>query len=143
VAENHQKEQGNRLKKLRKALGKTQVQFAEEVDATQALISAIEHGNRNISNKMVQAIMLAYPNINMDWLLNGRGNIIIDPEAAKPQTGAIALLADDLEPRLRGSDAEEPGGGYAATQADLDKLRRRIKRLEQFIAKKFTDFTTD
>jgi transcriptional regulator with XRE-family HTH domain len=142
VADNQPKEQGSRLKKLRKALGKTQVQFAEEVDVTQSLISAIEHGNRAISSGIAQSIMLAYPNINMDWLLTGRGSIMIDANTLKNEADPV-FFPPGMVRQLRGSDAEEPTGNYAVTQADVDQLRRKIKRLEQFITKKFPDFSTD
>lgn len=63
-----------RLKKLRKALDLTQVEFAERIGTVQNTITGYESGRRNPSNPVISSICKEF-NVNEEWLRNGTGEM--------------------------------------------------------------------
>lgn len=64
--------QGERVKEVRKSLNMTLDKFGEKLGVKKAAISAIENGNRNITEQMVKSICREY-NVNYDYLMYGTG----------------------------------------------------------------------
>lgn len=73
-------EQADRAKALRKALGLNQKEFAESIDYTQGYITMIEHGKRWFSKKALRNIQTIYPQVNIDYLESGHGEILKEVE---------------------------------------------------------------
>lgn len=67
-----------RFKAARKALGLTQVEFAEKLGMTQAGISAIESGRVKTSDRMIQILSNTF-SINAEWLRTGEGEMLVEP----------------------------------------------------------------
>ena len=67
-----------RFKAARKALGLTQVEFAEKLGMTQAGISAIESGRVKTSDRMIQILSNTF-SISAEWLRTGEGEILVEP----------------------------------------------------------------
>ena len=67
-----------RFKAARKALGLTQVEFAEKLGMTQAGISAIESGRVSTSDRMIQILSNTF-NISAEWLRTGEGEMLVEP----------------------------------------------------------------
>lgn len=67
-----------RFKAARKALGLTQVEFAEKLGMTQAGVSAIESGRVKTSDRMIQILSNTF-NINAEWLRTGEGEMLVEP----------------------------------------------------------------
>lgn len=67
-----------RFKAARKALGLTQVEFAEKLGMTQAGISAIESGRVKTSDRMIQILSNTF-NISAEWLRTGEGEMLVEP----------------------------------------------------------------
>lgn len=63
-----------RIKKLRKELGLTAVQFGEKVGVTRSAISNIENDNRSVTEQMFKLIVSEF-NVNEDWLRYGKGQM--------------------------------------------------------------------
>jgi transcriptional regulator with XRE-family HTH domain len=142
VVDTQQKQQGERLKVLRKKMGKTQVEFAQELQVTQSYVSSLEHGDRALSGGLASTIIEIYPGVNMDWLLTGRGQPLIVAKGVQ-STGNLVQVIDDLVQVMPAKEAQEPATGYGEECSEVQSLRRRIKRLEQFISQKFPDFPVE
>ena len=68
----------DRFKAARKALGLTQVEFAEKLGMTQAGISAIESGRVKTSDRMIQILSNTF-SISAEWLRTGEGEMLVEP----------------------------------------------------------------
>ena len=64
----------SRLDELMKALGLTQMEFAEKLGVSSNVITNWK--SRDIGSSAFQKIMLAFPNVNGRWLDTGTGNIL-------------------------------------------------------------------
>lgn len=65
---------GKRIKEIRKKLNLNQVEFSESIGISQSAISQAEKEVISISADVLRNIMTVY-NININWLLNGEGNM--------------------------------------------------------------------
>jgi transcriptional regulator with XRE-family HTH domain len=65
---------GKRLDELMKGLGVTQIQFADKLGvSTQAITN---WKSRDIGSSAFQKIMLAFPDVNANWLMTGMGEML-------------------------------------------------------------------
>ena len=63
-----------RICQIRKALGLTQVEFADDLKISQSHASAIEMGNRKIPERIIKMICFTY-NANESWFKTGKGEM--------------------------------------------------------------------
>lgn len=70
----------DRITLLIKAKNYTAAQFADEIGVQKSSISHILSGRNNASLDFVQKILLRYPEVNMDWLMFGKGPLLKDSE---------------------------------------------------------------
>lgn len=68
----------NRLKQFIAAENITQSQFAEKIQVVRASVSHVLSGRNNPGYDFIKAIMLAYPNLNIEWLMLGKGKMYKD-----------------------------------------------------------------
>lgn len=127
MSEKHQVEQGKRLKEMRKFLRVNQQELAQALEVTQPFLSSIENGKSALSRNLLTNISNGYPQINTNWLLIGAGE----------------MLLQSFEQQVPISEANEQQIDYANPQEEMAHLRRRVKNIEQFVAKKFPDFNAD
>ncbi len=64
-----------RLQQFLAAENISQAQFAEYIGVARASVSHIVAGRNKPSYEFITSTMLHYPNLNMDWLLTGRGKM--------------------------------------------------------------------
>lgn len=81
-----------RMKELRKAMGKSQEEFGKILGITKSGVSDIESGRRNVTEQHI--IMLRNENVNEDWLRTGNGEMFV-PETKDEQI--TRLLSDVLK----------------------------------------------
>ena len=65
---------GERIKQHRKETGLNQSEYAERLGEKQGIISAMEKGNRNVSDRTIRAICSEF-NVNENWLRTGEGEM--------------------------------------------------------------------
>lgn len=67
-------------------------QFADLTTLPRPVVSHILSGRNKPSLEAVQKIMTAFPDVSVDWLLNGRGPMVAEaaPASAQPSDAAIA-----------------------------------------------------
>ncbi len=72
--------------------------FAESIGVAQATISHILGGrNKYPSTDVIIRLSQRYPDINLDWLINGKGKMSSLPDAAQESENDYPLFADNLE----------------------------------------------
>lgn len=91
--EQYQIDQGIRLKKLIKVLNLNQVDFAKSVGVTQPNISKIVNGESSLSAELLARMADVYTQINLHWLLTGKGEMFFD---AVPNKGFQANEAKNV-----------------------------------------------
>ena len=65
---------GQRIVKVRKAIGLTQKEFAKDIKISQAHISALELNTRTIHDRIIKMICFTY-GVNEKWLKTGKGEM--------------------------------------------------------------------
>lgn len=89
-----------RLKQFLAAENITQAQFADSINVVRASVSHVLSGRNNPSFDFIKAMMLQYPNLNIDWLMFGKGKMYKD--ATRPEPAEDLLFSDlDLEDEPR------------------------------------------
>jgi len=69
---------GDRIKELRKALGLTQVDFADKIGVLGTAISLMEKNDRNPSEPVIRTICREY-GVDYVWLKTGEGDMFETP----------------------------------------------------------------
>jgi transcriptional regulator with XRE-family HTH domain len=64
-----------RLKQFLAAENITQAQFADTINVVRASVSHILAGRNNPGYDFIKALMQHYPNLNMEWLILGKGKM--------------------------------------------------------------------
>lgn len=64
-----------RLKQFIAAENISQSQFADTIQVVRASVSHVLSGRNNPGYDFIKAIMNAYPNLNMEWLILGKGKM--------------------------------------------------------------------
>ena len=77
-----------RLKQFIAAENITQSQFAEKIQVVRASVSHVLSGRNNPGYDFIKAIMLAYPSLNIEWLMLGKGKMYKDTKSEQ-QTNTL------------------------------------------------------
>jgi len=72
----------DRIILLIKAKNLTAAQFADEIGVQKSSISHIISGRNNASLDFIQKVLQRYPEVNMDWLMFGKGPLFKGAETA-------------------------------------------------------------
>ena len=73
-----------RLKQFLSAENISQSQFADTIKVVRASVSHVLSGRNNPGYDFIKAIMLAYPALNMEWLILGKGKMYKDSSPEPP-----------------------------------------------------------
>ena len=86
-----------RLKLLRKTIGRSQVEFAHILNRTQTAISEYESGKKNLTDRTIADICREF-NVNEQWLRAGEGPMF------REQDNLDNMLTADVAKLVRSSD---------------------------------------
>ncbi len=101
-----------RLKQFLSAENITQAQFADSINVVRASVSHVLSGRNNPSYEFIRSIMLKYPDLNIEWLMFGKGKMYKDslfPESEEEQSpvqhasekeAPIETVTSDEEPEI-------------------------------------------
>ena len=64
-----------RIRLIQEQLGLSQIEFANKLGISPASLSSIYTGRTNPTNNHVMAIHKAFPQINVNWLMFGEGDM--------------------------------------------------------------------
>lgn len=130
-----------RIKIIRKQLGMSQTEFANDIGITQTSLSQIEGEKNGISYDVYKAIVGKF-NVDPLWLMDGKGEMYIS-DAAKKKTGALPLvvqISNDEEENIVMVD-RKAAAGYLQGQSDPDYIAKLPSfRLPGFYGKTFRAF---
>ncbi len=92
----------NRLKQFLAAENITQAQFADTINVVRASVSHILSGRNKPSFDFISAMMSKYPNLNMEWIMFGKGKMYKDsplpePEQLFPEEIPIPVPAETID----------------------------------------------
>jgi transcriptional regulator with XRE-family HTH domain len=88
-----------RLKQFLSAENISQAQFADTINVVRASVSHVLAGRNNPSYDFIKAIMDNYPNLNIEWLILGKGKMYKERASApEPELtqATIEDYSDDL-----------------------------------------------
>lgn len=74
-------------------MGMTQLEFANRIGVSPASLSSIFTGRTNPTNNHVSAVHRAFPDININWLMFGEGDMYVHQE--KPADEDCPLFSQD------------------------------------------------
>ena len=83
---------GERFKNIRLNLKYSQSDLAELLEIHQTAISDIEKGKTNPSFNIIKALSLKFKDLNIDWLLTGRGDEYINSSFLRSEIGTGNLV---------------------------------------------------
>lgn len=107
-----------RLQQFLSAENITQSQFADRIGVTKASVSHILSGRNKPGFDFIENMAACYPNLNLDWLIGGKGRMYkgTEPAVATPQVPEnrqspaydqdSGLLFDSHEPDLFPKETE-------------------------------------
>ncbi len=113
-----------RIKELRKAMGKSQEEFGKILGITKSGVSDIESGRRNVTEQHI--IMLRTENVNEEWLRTGNGEMFIpetkDEQISKMLADVLKCEDSDFKKRLIMALAKMDESGWDALEKLIDSI---------------------
>lgn len=70
----------DRIFELMKMVGKNPTDFATTIEISPAVLSSIKSGRTKPTLFLVEKIKSVYPNVNVNWLITGEGEMFMDRE---------------------------------------------------------------
>lgn len=116
-------DQGTRLYALIERLKLNPKRFAEAISVSPSFMYQVLDGHKRITARVILGITRVYPRVNINWLIDGTGDMMDD----KKQPAEVGLL------REASTDARGSEGGsalLAAVVALVEGYEQRIKNLE-------------
>lgn len=114
-----------RIKELREKLGKSQEEFANELELSRNYISLVENGQRNLSQQSLKVLCSLY-SVNEEWLRNGSGEmfepITKDDEISKLFGEVLKESNDDFKRRLISALAKLDDDGWTNLENLIDNI---------------------
>ncbi|WP_421753516.1 helix-turn-helix domain-containing protein [Croceimicrobium sp.] len=98
-----------RIKELIADQGLSNKDFAQSIDVAPAIISHVLSGRNNPSLHLIQQITNVYTNVNLDYLLNGKGSMYEDQQLKgfKANESVNTKLAEDVNTTKELDNEEE------------------------------------
>lgn len=136
----------DRISALMKSMGMSQKNFAAEICISEGSLSSIFSGRTKPTLNIVNNIHERFPEVNMGWLMDGKGEMFVSApssvqqmesgegavSAHSPQSSGIPIQLGFME-QLAGGQQVPPQTSYLATDAkNLDKPMRRIAEIRVF-----------
>jgi transcriptional regulator with XRE-family HTH domain len=132
----------DRITLLIKAKNLTAAQFADEIGVQKSSISHILSGRNNASLDFIQKILVSYPDVNMEWLMFGKGPIFKSMEtslnnnsdgrlsAFSPQvSGSVDLFSELIPAKGTENDRENDLKTEPAREEKTDTAEKEIPAL--------------
>jgi len=83
-----------RLQQFISAENITQAEFADSLGVARASISHILSGRNKPGYEFISSLMLRYPNLSIDWLINGQGKMYKNSEKISPVQAQVDLFSE-------------------------------------------------
>ena len=96
-----------RLKQFLAAENITQAQFADRINVVRASVSHVLAGRNNPSFDFIKAMMAQYPNLNIEWLMFGKGKMYKESHPS-PASAQEILFPEELSDTLFSVQDSQP-----------------------------------
>ncbi len=120
------KDIADRIKELIEHLQLSNKSFAESIDIAPAIISHVLSGRNNPSLHLIQQITNVYTNVNLTYLLNGEGSLLM--EESDKQEFSSESSKSNVEQQ---SAALPPGARYVSPPSGAPVLPKQEKAPEE------------
>lgn len=130
---------GKRFKELIVANNDSNKSFAAKIDVNANYISMMITGRKPISDSILYSIKKEIPNLNEEWLLNGKGNMFleakdiitneVDDKFSQISEDEFALYFAKHKEQLLKNDIIKVIVDKAASELYINKLKEDIKKL--------------
>ena len=136
----------DRIKALMKHMGMSQKNFAAEICISEGTLSSYFSGRNNPTLSTLNNIHERFPEVNMDWLMDGKGEMFVSSAPVSPQSEANEVSQNGMVQQPSGLPTQ-PGfiDHLAAPQQvppqtsylmqdgkNLDKPARKIAEIRVF-----------
>ena len=136
----------DRIISLMKQMGMSQKVFAAEICISEGALSSIFSGRTKPTLNTVNNIHERFPEVNMGWLMDGKGEMFVSPPSGSPQTevndaGSSAIAAQvsgiPIQPgfmeQLASPQMMSPQASVSPLEGkSFDKPMRRIAEIRVF-----------
>jgi transcriptional regulator with XRE-family HTH domain len=124
----------NRVQKILKKYDLSPSQFADHIQIQRSGISHILSGRNKPSLDFVMKTLTAFPELNSDWLIFGKGEMIKSDEPV-----FIESKVSDLDPKTKNQKAENVKSFPQTYLSDPDLNSQKIERIIIFYNDKTFD----
>ena len=129
----------NQLIKLLSQYGLSATRFADEIGVQRSSISHILSGRNKPSYDFIMRIVDKYPEIDVSWLLTGKGNMIVKKSNDTDKYDTSLLMANTDKDQRRKSDifdnkkrSEKISDAYV-DKSKQDSFVTKVKNIEYVI----------
>jgi len=119
--------QGLRFQKLLKTLNHNGKTLAETLVVSQPLISQVISGKRGITKFLVEKLTARYPDVNINWLYTGNGEMFFPVETPKTMVNEYMHMYN-VSKKIT---IDELSSVLDSMQQEIADLRERITELEK------------
>ena len=124
-----------RLQKFLDAENVSQSQFADSINVARASVSHIIAGRNKPGFDFVEKMARAYPMLNVEWLITGKGKMYKDNSVAA-STSPLPVMDDDLFAQYDDPDMQpEPSPKHDSTPLKPEKPKAPTEEIIESIAK--------
>lgn len=110
----------NRLKQFLAAENITQAQFADTINVVRASVSHVLSGRNNPSFDFIKAMMQHYPDLNIDWLMFGKGRMYKESRTSEmPAPDEDILFPPEREEEISIEDSAPNSLPYTEPSANI------------------------
>ena len=120
----------SRIKKIMETKELNAAQFADEIGVQRSALSHVLSGRNNPSLDFMLKIKTAYPEINLDWLLIGSGNMMENIDVGKPKQEIEEKFGRELDFLGKDSNAEEEEKVTTPYEKPLKAVKKVIENLD-------------
>ena len=134
-----------RLKQFIAAENITQAQLADTINVVRASVSHILAGRNKPSYEFISGLMRHYPNLNMEWLMFGKGKMYKNASAEGPDEAAAQVSGDlfaDEFPIMQDVCAEAPeenipaAAPAPASGASINEIKALINTMQKPVSQR-------
>lgn len=98
-----------RLKQFLAAENITQAQFADTINVVRASVSHVLAGRNNPSYEFIRSIMIKYPELNIEWLIFGKGKMYKDSQPRVDLAQDMLFpISEDSASKIEDTHSEQP-----------------------------------
>jgi transcriptional regulator with XRE-family HTH domain len=132
---NNKQEIGSRINELMFRLEKNQSSFAKAIGTSQTAIYNTVHGKTKPRYEFIEAVLVAFPKVSRDWLMEGKGEMFLSKETKEIKEESLIVPSDYLMQAIARIEAsfkstsEEKDRVIADQRFIIDTLKNQVAAL--------------